>query len=80
MKSTKVQLKDKENNPINILYLSAKQIIDMMKSSLEKSGNNPNAQICLPVWIDSEPKMLITIEVGPKTEADYVIFKAGSKQ
>ena len=76
MKSTKVHLKDKENNPINILYLSAKQIVDMMKSSLEKTGNNPNAQICLPVWIDSEPKMLITIEVGPQTEADYAIFKA----
>lgn len=80
MKSTKVQLKDKDNNPINILYLSAKQIVDMMKSSLEKTGNNPNAQICLPVWIDSEPKMLITIEVGPATETAYAIFKAGSKQ
>lgn len=77
MKSTKVQLKDKDNNPINILYLSAKQIIEMMQKSLEESGHNPNSQICLPVWIDSEPKMLITIEQGPKTEADYVIFKAG---
>jgi hypothetical protein len=76
MRSTKVTLKDKDNNPINVLYLSAKQLIDMMKQSVSTAGGNPNSQITLPVWIDSEPKMLITIESGPQTEADYAIFKA----
>lgn len=76
MKSTKVHLKDKDNNPINVLYLSAKQLVDMMRMSLKEAGGNTNAQICLPVWIDTEPKMLITIETGPQTEADYAIFKA----
>ena len=79
MKSTKVQHKDKDNNPINVLYLAANQIVGMMRKSVEQAGGNPNAQIRLPVWIDTEPKMLITIEQGPQTEADYAIFKAQNK-
>lgn len=80
MKSTKVHLKDKENNPINILYLSAKQIVDMFLKASVSAGGNPNAQVVIPVWIDTDKKMLITIEQGPQTEADYAIFKAKKEQ
>ena len=76
MKSTKVHIKDKDNHPINVLYLAAKQIIEMSQSALSKAGGNPDKQICLPIWVDAEKKMLITIEQGPATEAEYAIFKA----
>ena len=78
MKSEKVQL-DKDNNPINDLYLAANKLVEMMRSSIKSSGGNPNSQICMPVWIDTDKKMLITIEQGPKTESDYAIFKAQTK-
>jgi hypothetical protein len=34
----------------------------------------------LPIWIDGNPAMKITIETGSKTSADYAIFKAQNKE
>ena len=76
MKSAKVQIKDKDNHPINILMLAAEQIVEMFLKAHKQAGGEPNPQICLPVWIDKEKKMLITIEQGTQTEAQYAIFKA----
>jgi len=79
MKFTKVQVKDKDNHPINILMLAAEQIVEMFLKAHKQAGGEPNPQICLPIWIDAEKKMLITIEQGPETEANYAIMKAGKK-
>ena len=78
MKSTKIQL-NKDDNPIQILYEAANNLVKLMEQAATSVGGDTNAQIRLPIWIDAEKKMLITIEQGPETEADYAIFKAGKK-
>lgn len=78
MKSTKVQL-NKDANPIQALYVAADNLVKLMEKAAVSAGGNPNAQINLPIWIDAEKKMLITIEQGPQTEANYAIMKAGNK-
>ena len=50
-----------------------------MEKAAVSVGGDPITQINLPIWIDAEKKMLITIEQGPQTEANYAIFKAGKK-
>lgn len=73
---TKITLKDKDNNPINILYLAASQIVDMFQRSIDEAGGDSTKQICMPIWIDQDKKMLITIETGPETESQFAIYKA----
>ena len=78
MKSTKVQL-NKDDNPIQTLYVAANNLVKMMEKAAVSVGGDTNVQINLPIWIDAEKKMLITIEQGPQTEANYAIFKAAKK-
>jgi len=78
MKSTKVQL-NKDDDPIQTLYVAANNLVKLMEKVAASVGGDTNAQINLPIWIDAEKKMLITIEQGPETEANYAIFKAGKK-
>jgi hypothetical protein len=78
MKSTEVQL-NKDDNPIQTLYVAANNLVKLMEKAAVSVGGDPITQINLPIWIDAEKKMLITIEQGPQTEANYAIFKAGKK-
>ena len=78
MKSTKVQL-NKDDNPIQTLYVAANNLVKLMEKAAVSVGGDPITQINLPIWIDAEKKMLITIEQGPQTEANYAIFKAAKK-
>ena len=78
MKSTKVQL-NKDDNPIQTLYVAANNLVKLMEKAAVSVGGDPITQINLPIWIDAEKKMLITIEQGPQTEANYAIFKAANK-
>jgi hypothetical protein len=38
-----------------------------------------NRQIVIPVWVDSDPIIKVTIECGVETTAEYAIFKAQNK-
>ena len=66
---------DKEN-PIHILYEAAQDIITRTKQAYVSSKVPMPDQVCVPVWIDQEEPIKITIETGVKTQAEYAIFKA----
>lgn len=74
---TTVKPADPQRHPIHVLYLAAKQILDIAKSGSKKAGKDmDNKQITMPIWIDDNPPIKITLEIGPETSAEHAIFKA----
>ena len=76
MKSTKAKIKT--NHPIHKLYEAANDIVNRTIQAYDNAKVPIPNNFNLPVWIDGDPVMKITIEVGPKTTAEYAIFKAKS--
>lgn len=78
MKST-LRAKVSTEHPMHKLYEAAKNIVDRTKTAYNNSKVPVPDSFVLPIWIDGDPVMKITIEVGSKTAADYAIFKAQNK-
>lgn len=75
---TKINMKNPEQHPIHILQLAAWQIVEIIKKVAGDSGKELD-QIVMPIWVNGDRMMKITIEVGSNTEAEYAIFKAQSE-
>lgn len=78
MTYSKVNNKISKQHPIHVLQESAKEIVSMWKAAMADSGVN-DPQLTIPIWVADNETMLITIEVGTKTDAEYAIFKAQTK-
>lgn len=75
-----IKVKNPEKNPIHILYLAAKQIIDIHNKAAEKAGKEVDGiDTNVELWMQDVPLMKITIQTGPAIEAEYAIFKAQTK-
>lgn len=75
-----IKVKHPEKNPIHILYLAAKQIMDIHKKAADKAGKEFNGvDTNVELWMQDEPLMKITIRTGPAIEAEYAIFQAQTK-
>lgn len=75
-----VKVKDPERNPIHVLYLAARQIMELNRKAFREVGKDlDSSQIIMPIWMDVDPPMKITIEMGTQTTAEYAIFKAQTK-
>ena len=67
----------KEQSTIYRLMTAAQEILDFVESrQTVLSIDNP--QITIPIWIDLDRKILITLERGPATEARHAIFIASA--
>lgn len=80
MKSTTVKGKVNTDHPMHRLYEAAADIVNRTKKAYNNAKVPVPDTVVLPVWIDGNPVMKITIEVGAKTTADYAIFKAQNKE
>ena len=77
---TSVKVRSPEKHPIHMLYLSAQAIIEGNRKAFAQAGKDLDTnQLIMPVWMDVDPPIKITIEVGPQTTAEYAIFKAQTK-
>ena len=79
MKSTRLRSKVTTDHPMHKLWESASDIVARTVQAYDNAKVPVPANMTLPVWIDGDPVMRITIEVGPKIAADYAIFKAQNK-
>lgn len=68
------------DHPMHKLWESASDIVARTISAYKEAKVPLPNNITLPVWIDGDPVMKITIEVGSQTTADYAIFKAQNKE
>jgi len=80
MKSTRLRSKVTTEHPMHKLYEAASDIVARTVQAYKSAEVPVPNQITLPVWIDGNPVMRITIEVGAKTTADYAIFKAQKEE
>jgi hypothetical protein len=76
MKSTKIKGKVNSDHPMHKLYMAASDIVGRTIKAYENAKVPVPDSFSLPVWIDGNPVMRITIEMGTKITADYAIFKA----
>ena len=75
-----IKVKNPENNPIHILYLAAKQIMDIHKKASDNAGKEVDGvDTNVELWMQDVPLMKITIRTGPAIEAEYAIFQAQTK-
>jgi len=79
MRFSKAKGKVSKEHPMHKLYESASEIVSRTEQAYKDAGVSVPESFALPVWIDAEPVMKITIEVGSQTTADYAIFKAQTK-
>lgn len=79
MKSTRIRGKVTTDHPMHKLYEAASDIVARTVKAYENAKVPVPDSFSLPVWIDGNPVMKITIEVGSKTTSDYAIFKAKNK-
>jgi len=79
MKSVKVKGNVSKEHPMHKLYEAASDIIARTVSAYDNAKVFVPDSYSIPIWIDSNPVMKITIEVGTKTTAEYAIFKAQKK-
>ena len=78
-KST-VKVRNPDKNPIHVLYLAAQAIMEVNRKAFKEAGKDmETSQVILPIWIDADPPMKITIEIGLQTAAEFAIFKAQTK-
>jgi hypothetical protein len=64
------------DHPVHKLYEAASDIVSRTVKAYEDAKVPVPDSFSLPVWIDGNPVMRITIEIGTKITADYAIFKA----
>ena len=79
MKSTRLRAKVTTDHPMHKLYEAASDIVARTVKAYENAKVPVPDSFSLPVWIDGNPVMRITIEVGTKVTSDYAIFKAKNK-
>lgn len=79
MRISKAKGKVSTEHPMHRLYESASEIVSRTKQAYEEAGVPVPESFCLPIWIDADPVIKITIEIGSQTTADYAIFKAQNK-
>ncbi len=79
--SKKTSAKIDNTHPIHLLYIAARDIIQAAHNAGKDVGEDmsKNRQIVIPVWVDSNPVIKVTIECGAETTAEYAIFKAQNK-
>ena len=78
-KST-VKVRSPDKNPIHVLYLAAQAIMEVNRKAFKEAGKDMDtSQVIMPIWMDADPPMKITIEVGSQTTAEFAIFKAQTK-
>ena len=78
-KST-VKVRSPDKNPIHVLYLAAQAILEVNRKAFKDAGKDMDAsQVIMPIWMDANPPLKITIEVGTQTTAEFAIFKAQTK-
>ena len=76
--SVKIATPDK--HPLHGLYICALAILDANRKAFKQAGKDMDAsQVTMPIWMDANPPIKITIEVGTQTTAEYAIFKAQTK-
>ena len=76
--SVKIPTPDK--HPIHVLYLAAQAILDANRKAFKRAGKDMDEkQVIMPIWMDANPPIKITIEVGTQTTAEYAIFRAQTK-
>lgn len=63
------------DHPVNMLYMAANKIVQSANFAFKETGQK-HEQLSIPIWVDSDPVIKITIECGVETETEYVIFKA----
>lgn len=76
MKSSRLRAKVTTEHPMHKLYEAANDIVNRTIQAYNNAKVPVPDSFMIPVWIDGEPVMKITIEVGSKTTAEYAIFKA----
>lgn len=79
MRFTKQKGKVPKDHPIHKLYEAARDIAERTVEAYNSANVPVPESFCLPVWIDADPVMKITIELGSQTTADYAIYKAQNK-
>jgi hypothetical protein len=78
-KST-VKVRSPDKSPIHALYLAAQAILEVNRKAFKQAGRDMDAsQVIMPIWMDADPPIKITIEVGTQTTAEFAIFKAETK-
>lgn len=79
MKSTRLRSKVTTDHPMHKLYEAASDIVARTVQAYNNAKVPVPDSFSLPVWIDADPVMKITIEVGSNVTANYAIFKAKNK-
>lgn len=79
MKSSRLRGKVTTDHPMHKLYEAASDIVNRTVTAYNNAKVPVPDSFSLPVWIDGNPVMKITIEVGSKVTSDYAIFKAKNK-
>ena len=79
MKSSRIRGKVNTEHPMHKLYESASDIVARTIQAYNNAKVPVPDSFSLPVWIDADPVMKITIEYGSKVTADYAIYKAQNK-
>lgn len=79
MKSSRLRAKVNTEHPMHKLWEAASDIVSRTVQAYNNAKVPVPHEIAIPVWIDGDPVMKITIEVGSKTTANYAIFKAQNK-
>lgn len=80
MKFSKAKGKVSHEHPMHKLYEAASDILNRTKMAYKEAGVPVPESFSLPIWMDGDTVMKITIEVGSQTTADYAIFKAQNKE
>lgn len=79
MKSSRMRSKVTTEHPMHKLWEAASDIVARTVQAYNNAKVPVPHEIAIPVWVDGDPVMRITIEVGSKTTAEYAIFKAQNK-
>jgi hypothetical protein len=79
MKSSRMRSKVTTEHPMHKLWESASDIVARTIQAYNNAKVPVPHEISIPVWVDGDPVMRITIDVGSKTTAEYAIFKAQNK-
>jgi len=79
MKSSRLRSKVTTDHPMHKLWEAASDIYARTIQAYNNAKVPVPHEISIPVWIDGDKVMRITIDVGSKTTAEYAIFKAQNK-
>ena len=79
MKSSRLIVKVTPEHPMHRLYEAASELVERTVQAYKSAEVPVPDSFSLPVWVDGNPVMKITIEVGSKTTAEYELFKEHNK-